>query len=1249
MPSTVFTPLRNLTYFFLLSCLIASCAVKRDLYRDQEDRDTYFLTENQETKVKAKLARSIKAYTKQTDTAKLNYISIYGLGNVGAYQKEPDSQFLETIQNHLASYSKKEDLLLFLGDNVHSNNLDKNQNNKQLEQQLKLSKSFKGRSIFMTGDLDWNEGGVDGLETLEDAIEDFYKEDDHFLPKNGCPIETIAVNDDVELIIINSQWYIEDWSKIKGVNDKCQLKTRIQFEALLQSEIRKAAHKTVVIAMHHPLYNNGIYGGEIPSTAIYGSTPENVFIPIAGTFWAFLRSQGGISKQDRFNPLMNKLMTTVETAAMQAPRVIVYSGHERSLQYISHPNLKQVISGTGSTIKAARLGKDGLFSSTKSGFTEIRLYDDRSSTIHFYGLDKSKKLRLLYEKEAFEKPDVFDVNALPNSYPKTFTASVYPKESIAVSKKYEKFWGKHYRYVYGLDVEAPVALLDTLYGGLRVERAGGGNQTLSLRLVDKDDREYNMRAIAKDPISFLKSAGYNDLDADDYFANTVPATVIEDFYTSAHPYGAFAIPRLAGALDINHTHPKLYYVPKQKRLGNFNETHGDKLYMIVEKPDGDFSDSHMFDNSTEVESTPDLFEELREDEKNVLDERAYIRARIFDILIGDWDRHEDQWRWTQQTDSITENTTYTAVPRDRDQVFANFDGSFLETLQKIMSGTRQFGKYGPDLPFIEQFSESAINLDRALVQVSDFSVWEEEVAYVQKTLTPEIIARAFSEMPVESQDDVWKGIQEDMLSRKRVLNEIITRYYAHFLKFQSLKATDKDDHIIIENLANGNVRARAYRIKDGEDGALLYDRTFTEATENIWVYGLDDKDHFEVKGNHKSKINVILVGGLEEDTYTINGASNVTVYDQKSYKNTIKSKGKATFHLDDIYENHIYDSEHRPDAGMDFGLEVGYDPDLGASPKLHLGKKQLGFERHPFTTKLGVDAMYHSLTQAALFNIEWHKAHILHDWNLKINAGATTHNYTENFFGLGNESENNAQRFDANRVVMQKFKGGLETYYIGEYGTSTAVGISYENTQLDQESTLRPTLLGSTEYISAHANYAYKSLDNDLFTTRGMAFNVKGAYSDELTNTTSFSAINSSLTFWNAVDRSRDLAFKTTFTGQFRFGDDIPFYNLASLGANTGLRSYRLQRFYGKQAATASVDFRYKFKALRTAFFPLRIQGYIGADAGRVWSAGESSKVIHNSYGGGLQLKTAGALHLNLSYFTGPEGGRLGVLFKLGV
>ncbi len=40
-----------------------------------------------------------------------------------------------------------------------------------------------------------------------------------------------------------------------------------------------------------------------------------------------------------------------------------------------------------------------------------------------------------------------------------------------------------------------------------------------------------------------------------------------------------------------------------------------------------------------------MLEQLRSDNDNRVKPDAFAKARLFDMIIGDWDRHEGQWRW----------------------------------------------------------------------------------------------------------------------------------------------------------------------------------------------------------------------------------------------------------------------------------------------------------------------------------------------------------------------------------------------------------------------------------------------------------------------------------------------------------------------------------------------------------------------------------------------------------------------------
>ena len=58
-----------------------------------------------------------------------------------------------------------------------------------------------------------------------------------------------------------------------------------------------------------------------------------------------------------------------------------------------------------------------------------------------------------------------------------------------------------------------------------------------------------------------------------------------------------------------------------------------------------------FGSPEDIISTRDLLAELRESKNIKADEEKFIKNRLVDMLIGDWDRHYDQWRWALHTQS----------------------------------------------------------------------------------------------------------------------------------------------------------------------------------------------------------------------------------------------------------------------------------------------------------------------------------------------------------------------------------------------------------------------------------------------------------------------------------------------------------------------------------------------------------------------------------------------------------------------
>ncbi len=1186
------------------------------------------------------------SHNQTSETSVLNDIdkTFYLVGNAGTDSEEA-SQTIQSLGNYIAENNTKDSYVLFLGNSFYPKGLQpkKDKLNKQatrsMQLQLDALKDFKGKVIVLPGNIEWK-GGVDGLELEEDFLKDKFDGESILQPHNGCPLEGIDIDDDIYLLAVDTQWFLEDWDKYPEMNRKCQIRTRDKFFTEIESELKKNAGKTIIFAMYHPLLTYGEHGGKYP--LIHKDVFSTLIKPI--------KSLGAISRQDRYNERYNELMDRIRVLTNGLDRLIFVSGLDQSLQYIENGNVKQIVSGSGSGATAAALGQYGKFSYGGEGFSRLDIDKNSAAEIRFFRANKDGSSQLLFEQEIFPPGKGFDFNSLHQNFPKTVKAKIYDDSLVEKTGFYKTIWGEHYRKVYGTEVTAKTVLLDTLYGGLHVVRAGGGHQTRSLRLEDKDGRTYNMRGMKKSAVQFLQNVIIKDKLVENEFKNTIPEELILDFYTAAHPYGAFTIPKLSDAAEILHTNPKLFYVPKQKALGEFNEDYGDELYMIVERPDKKF-DGPLFDYPDNVESTDDLLEKLHRDEKYSLNQKAYIRARVFDMLIGDWDRHADQWRFTQH-DSDDGTVTFEPIPRDRDQVYSNFDGGLLDVVRTLFNTSRQFQVYGAELKHTKWFNAAGIKLDRALVQNYGRQEWLEQAEFIKSNVTDQVIDEAFKDLPKEVQDETASEIKEKLKGRRDNIVKIAEKYYDYLAKLQTIVGTNKDDYFEITRLPNGGTNIKTYRIKKGEKADMMLDRTYNvEETKEIWIYGLDDDDVFEVKGKGDNLIPIKIIGGQNNDVYKITNGRRVKVYDQKSKKNTIEEKGGAAFRLTDNYDFNTYDYKKQKQTINLLLPAVGYNPDDGVKIGLSDVFTVHGFQRNPFSQQHRFAAGYYFETKSFDVNYEGEFANLFGSWNFLVGGYFKNPNFSENFFGLGNETINPDYEFDVgkdyNRVRIGGYGGSVGIKKDSPYGSIFQFKAIFEGIKVAgtpgrfiTDFSPAPIELDETHYYATvEGTYQYESYDNKVNPTRGMDFNLNVGGTQNIQDSDAiFGYVKPQLVFYNALIRNRKLVLKTDIRGQFNIGNNFEFFQAANLGSNTGLRSFRKERFSGRTAAVGSADIRYSFDKFRTALTPIQIGVFGGYDVGRVWIPNDTSDVWHSSYGGGFWINTADLLGATFNLFTGEEG-----------
>ncbi|MXO05151.1 metallophosphoesterase [Flavobacterium sp. HBTb2-11-1] len=1187
-----------------------------------------------------------------TDTIKIAH-TFFLVGDAGNADEEQAQQTLELLHKKLKKASKKS-TLLFLGDNIYPKGFpgDKHPEDKALAEtkltnQLKLTEGFKGKTIVIPGNHDWY-SGIKGLERQADFVTKYLNDKKGFLPRKSCPIENVKIDSTTTLIAVDSEWFLEDWNDHPTINDNCEIKTREAFFEELEGLLNKNQEKTVVLAIHHPLLSNGTHGGQFSLEKQLFPLEQKIPFPIIGSFINLLRKTSGVNPQDIQNKQYTIYTKRIKTLLQKQKNVIVVSGHDHNLQYISKENIQQIISGAGSKSEAARAINPYDFSYGGNGYATLTMFKSGDAKVSFYGNENGKE-KLLFEREIIKAKEINWASDIPNKFPETVTTSIYSPKMTQKSAFHRFLFGQHYRKYYSLPIEARIATIDTLKGGLKPIREGGGHQSVSLRMSDPQGREYIMRAMKKSATVFLQSVAFKDQYVVNEFEKTYAEDFLFDFYTTSHPYSSFAIGGMSDQIGLRHTNPILYYIPKQNGLGEFNASFGDQLYMVEERPADNHLDGKNFGKPSNIIGTDDMMLNLHKDEKYTVDEKEYIKARLFDILLGDWDRHSDQWRWAEYKEDG--KVVYRPIPRDRDQAFVKYDGALLSLIMN-MPPLRHMRTFKGDRINVKWLSREPYPMDLAFLKTAGQKEWVEQAKYIQENLTDADIDVAFKNMPKEVQDETVDEIKAKLKSRKKDLQKYAREYSDVLDKTIMIAGTDKKDKFVLNHNVKKGIEIQVFRIKK-EGDELLYTKNVTDdKTKNLWIYGLDNNDVFEVKGKEKSSIKIRLIGGQNNDTYNIENGRKVIVYDFKSKENTYNLDSKTQTQLTDDYEVNAYNYE-RPKYNVVSGLpNIGYNPDDGVKVGVNVNYTVNNFKQNPYTQRHIFNAFYYFATGGLEFNYAAHFPGLLGKWVIDVESLYTTPNFAMNYFGYGNESQyDDDLGMDYNRVRIRKFNASGAIRHVGRYGSEFSIQPIFqrmtvedtENRYINIPGIVNPNVFDSQNYGSLKVKYLFKNSDFAAKPTLGMYFMIAGTWTTNLDETKkNFPTLESVLGFTHKIDHNGKLILATYLKGKAIFNNNYEFYQGASLGGDTDLRGFRNERFLGNSYFSQSSDLRLSIGKIRKTIVPFTYGILGGFDYGRVWLDGENSKKWHQDYGGGLWLNAINVITARISYFKSPdEIGRL--------
>lgn len=791
------------------------------------------------------------------------------------------------------------------------------------------------------------------------------------------------------------------------------------------------------------------------------------------------------------------------------------------------------------------------------------------------------------------------------------TRTVAPNPEYSAGALHRLLFGDHHRDLWTTPIRVPVLDLSTFAGGLTPLQRGGGFQTKSLRLRGGNGRQYQFRSVDKDPSSVLPPE----------LRETLVDRLIQDQTSAGHPTAPLVVAPLLEAVGVLHAAPELVIMPDDARLGEYRAEFAGLLGTIEERPDDPREDVPGFAGADEVVGTDRLLE-LMEERGDKMDDRAFLRARLVDVFLGDWDRHADQWRWARF--GPVGQALWQPIPRDRDQAFVRLDGLLLNLARRTAP---QLVSFADDYPPIFNLTWNGRIVDRRFLVGLERPVWDSMAVALQRVLTDEVIAAAVRRLPPEHYALNGEPLAAALRTRRDGLPEIARRFYELLAQDVDVYGSDAREDVDVIRVDDHTVDVTIRRA-----GATVYRRRFFAAeTEEVRLYLQGGADSVAVSGPGGGRLTVRVVAGGGDDTFVDTSRGGVRIYDARGAARVVR--GRAT-HFDD----REFVSRNPP--VRDWGSRtlplfmIGGSPDLGVTVGGGLERVSYGFRKQPYSSYTRLNVQYATGAQAvrAQLDAEIHRQNSSIFGAFRLRASGVE---ILRFHGLGNETElTQSSDFYKVRQAQYSFEPRLVIPLDSTFRVEGGTVVQWSDTDLDDDrfiSVVRPYGAGQFGQLGLRAGAAWDLRNRASGATRGVRLSAGYSWFPEVWDVDhAFAEAHGEATAYLSAGAGPTLAVRA---GGKRVWGTYPFHEAAYIGDASTVRLGRKQRYGGDGALYGSAEVRQKLA--RVSLILPGDLGVIGfADRGRVFLDGEDSDVWHNAYGGGIYfavLRPENALNVTVA------------------
>ena len=1181
--------------------------------------------------------------------------SVYLIGN--AANVPCDAPIMVGLRN-LTAVEERPYIVLYSGDLIDNDGLEKTDcedEEAKLRGMIEIAlNNPQGEVLFLPGERDWDNAGESGWKKVK-RLEDFLEKELHtkraLIPTKGCPGPmAIDVGDDLRIIAVNTQWFQHQYQR-PGEADDCKFFNENEFYDEIDDYLEEVPERNLIIAGHHPIFSYGQSAGHktarrhfFPLTDVHDKL--YVPLPVLGTFYAGYRQNVG-NRKDLTNAPMREFSRRMFQILSQFKNVMYVSAHELDLQAHFTKNNFHINSGAMEKALAVGQGPETLFKKKKRGFIKLEYFTDGKVGMKVFYLQKEKVVlgheQLLLQSSCTVPPKSplaknipindrlipcrttadYDIKMVKDA---PVTATITPGAHYDVGKMRRWVFGEHYRKTWATPISnIPILDLDTTFGGLTPYALGGGGQTHVLKFRTRDGQRYYFRSIDKDPA--LSLGQLHSLMGGVY------GHIVHDLTSGQYPYGALVTDKLMDAAGIHHTSPRLVVMPDHPKLGLNRERFAGMLGRFEIRPQGYNKGVEGFLEADRVVKTYRMFQYLIDDNDHKTDAPSYAKSRLFDILVSDWDRQPDNFKFLGYGDKKA--MTFYVMPKDRDRAFSLWQGVFhLMDLEFASPKISAFNyKYGD----FKSLTYKGRYLDRMLLSELDWLQWKDLAAELQSDLTDEVIDNAWDNIPPEASRISKTEMTKKLKYRRDNLLDATRKYYSLMAKYVDIVGSNKYEVFEIERLPEGDVQVTVFKKKkNGKITKQLYSRLLRKVeTKEIRLHGLDKNDDFFIKGNADKSILIRIIGGDGKDMIVdeseVRALKKHTLIYDHSGKDSLRLSGEAkkirtkeplefTYKL---WEPHSY----LPTSSFTFNQDDGFGLGFG------LSLKRQGFRKPGYAKKFHFKGMATTNENFWLTaNADFH--HVLGHWDLLLGGKMSNSERSfRNFYGLGNNTVKNDELkkadFYENHTNIEMLQAGLKRkFWRRSYFSAATIFERYwVRTEASEEQPFTiydeiPDLLGlgTNAYLGSQQELMLHFADASYLPRKGVKFNLQHRYYFNLSSGGErFGRWNADMRFYQTIPS------KVPITVGLRGGyihayGNAPFYYLARLGQRDNLRGYLRNRFTGERAAFLNTDVRFDLGTVETILVPFGI-GIVGFhDLGKVWIEGEDADNWHQGLGGGIYL-----------------------------